>query len=148
MKRKSFLFVALAFALTIPATFAINNQSLWMDEAYSAFLADHAPLGHLKPFEAVSGISIMPGYHLLLTAWVDVWGDSERALRSLNLPFAFLFITSIFYLCWRSRSPSRYFVAALFSMFPLLIYYVNEARPYTALLGLSTAATVSFLAFI
>jgi hypothetical protein len=126
----------------------ITNQSLWTDEAISAFFADHARLGHLDSFGGVSGITNMPIYHLLLTAWVDIFGDSEQSLRSLNLPFACLFIASIVFVCSHSASRLRYFVAALFCIYPLLIYYVNDARPYTALLGLSTAATVSFLTFI
>jgi hypothetical protein len=90
----------------------------------------------------------MPLYHLLLAAWVSIWGDSERALREFNLPFALLFIASIMVLCVRSSRHSRYWVTILFSVFPLLIYYVNDARPYIALLGLSTAATVAFLSFV
>jgi hypothetical protein len=149
LRQRPFLFAALAAALTIPCAFAVNNRGLWTDEAISAFFADHARLGHLDEFNGlITGIFNMPVYHLLLAAWASVWGDSEIGLRSFNLPFALLFIASILILCWRSQNRYRYLVAGLFSIFPLLIYYVNDARPYVALLGLSAACTVSFLTFI
>lgn len=146
---QAIVLLAVALLLLAPSMAAVTGQSLWMDEAASCYFADHARLFQLVQLEGIRPVTVaqMPGFHLLLTIWVRVFGDSERALRAINLPFAALFIGSIVLLC---RRAGRYglCLAIPFSVFPLLIYYVNECRPYAALLGLSTAATASLLLHI
>jgi len=128
--------------------FFITNQSLWMDEARSCWYADHGRILDMKDYQWLSAVPQMPLFHLLLLGWVRVAGDSERALRGMNLPFAALFLGAIALIC-RQRGGPRWWLAAIpFSVFPLLLFYVNECRPYTAILGLSTAATVSYLCYL
>ena len=139
------LFVAL---LSVPSILFVTNQSLWMDEARSCWFADHGRILDMKDYQWLSAVPQMPLFHLFLFGWVRVVGDSERALRSINLPFAALFLGAIAFIC-RMRAGSRWCLAAIpFSVFPLLLYYVNECRPYAAILGLSTAATVSYLCYL
>jgi len=134
--------------LSVPSILFVTNQSLWMDEARSCWFADHGRILDIRDYQWLSAVPQMPLFHLLLFAWVRVAGDSERALRSMNLPFAALFLGAIALIC-RHRGGPRWWLAALpFSVFPLLLYYVNESRPYAAILGLSTAATVSYLCYL
>jgi hypothetical protein len=131
--------------LAIPSALSITHQSLWLDEAMSCWFADHANGWDFTRFRFLIGVTQMPGYHMLLLGWVRVFGDSERALRSLNLPFAVLFLGSLLVPCRRASGRAWWLPALPFAVFPLLIYYVNECRPYAALLGLSTAAAIAFL---
>ena len=128
----------------IPSVFAVTHQSLWIDEAYSCWFADHAQGLNPAQFQGLAAVPEMPAFHLLLTAWVHLFGDSERALRTINLPFAALFLASILTLAYKTAGRLWWMCAMPFAVFPMLIYYVNECRPYTALLGLSAAAGTAF----
>ena len=139
------LFVLL---LLVPSMFSVTNQSLWIDEARSCWFADHGRIVDLKDYQWLASVPQMPLFHLLLLGWVRIAGDSERALRTMNLPFAALFVGAIALIC-RQRGGPRWWLAAVpFSVFPMLVYYVNECRPYAAILGLSTAAVVAYLCYL
>jgi hypothetical protein len=130
--------------LLIPSVFAVTHQSLWIDEASSCWFADHAHGLNPSQFQGLGAVPEMPAFHLLLVAWVRFFGDSERALRAINLPFAVLFLASIVTLCYKTADRWWWMCAVPFAVFPMLTYYVNECRPYTALLGLSAAAGTAF----
>lgn len=132
--------------LLLPSLAFVTNQSLWADEACSAWFAEHAQTLNPAQFPGMLGaVSQMPGYHLLLLAWVHIAGDSERALRGLNIPFAAMFLAALLMLCQNRAGRLWWAPAAPFAFFPLLTYYTNEARPYTALLALSAAATAALV---
>jgi hypothetical protein len=134
--------------LLIPSCFAVTTQSLWIDEASSCWFADHSRNFNPAEYSFLMALPQMPLFHMLLIVWVRVFGDSERALRSINLPFAGLFLGSIVSLFARSRARFWWLLPIPFAVFPLLIYYVNECRPYTALLALSAAAGAALVAFL
>ena len=118
-----------------------------MDEANSAWFASHARGWNPDQFKGLAAVPEMPLFHILLMGWVRVFGDSERALRAINIPFAALFFGSILALCRAGKQRLWWVPAVPFAFFPLLTYYVNESRPYVALLALSTAAGCALLMY-
>jgi hypothetical protein len=140
-------FIFVLALLMVPSLFFVTGQSLWVDEANSAWFASHARGWNPDQFGGLAAVPEMPLFHLLLTGWVRVFGDSERALRAMNIPFVALFLGAILALC-RAGSERLWWLPALpFAFFPLLTYYVNECRPYAALLALSTAAGCALLVY-
>ncbi|VVA43841.1 conserved membrane hypothetical protein [Candidatus Roizmanbacteria bacterium] len=120
------------------------TQSFWRDEAFSYFMAKKNIVEMLfltaKDFNP-------PLYYFVLHFWMNLFGSSEIALRSLSLLFfwgticiVFLFLTNIFKM--RERKASLYLI--LFIINPLLLYYAFEARMYSMF---AFFATLSFYAF-
>jgi len=140
-------FIFVLTLLIVPSLFFVTGQSVWVDEANSAWFASHARGWNPDQFRGLAAVPEMPLFHVLLVGWVRVFGDSERALRAINIPFAGLFLGSILALCRVSKERPWWLPAVPFAFFPLLTYYVNECRPYAALLGLSTAAGCALLLY-
>ena len=135
-----------------PATLclAITGQSLWMDEGYTVWFASRKSIGCF--YSALIGSPGAPGdpqmflYLLYMWGWVKCFGKSEIALRAANIPFAILFIGTM---SWASRRFLRQAnLWVLFCLAPFFWFYLNEARPYIALIAFSGVAVVSLLAYL
>jgi hypothetical protein len=138
--------------LLVPLTpyFAITSQSLWIDEGFTVWFASHDTFPSF--FHSLVGLPGSPGdpqmlfYLSYMWGWVKIFGRSEEALRAANIPFFLLFIAS---LAWASRRLLRQpFLWVPFCLSPFVWFYLNEARPYAALIAFSTAALVSLLAYV
>jgi hypothetical protein len=87
----------------------------------------------------------MPGYLLYLWAWARLFGISEIALRLANIPWALLFTAS---LAWGVESVLNIRRAWLIiCLSPFVWFYMNEARPYAMVMGLSMVTTIAVLAY-
>jgi len=142
------LLVWTCFPLTLGL--AITRQSLWIDEGFTVWFAYH---GDFQSFlRALIGTRGDPGdpqfifFLLHIWGWIKLFGASELALRAANIPFAVLYAYS---LSWASR---RLFwndhLWALFCISPFFWFYINEARPYAAIIAFSSAACVALLAYL
>jgi len=138
----------LVFPLTI--IFAITRQSLWTDEGFTVWFASHRSLSTF--FSALIGSPGAPGdpqlifYLLYMWGWIKAFGTSELALRAANIPFAILFIGTM---AWASRNLLRRpGLWVYFCLSPFFWFYLNEARPYVALLAFSSVASVALLAYL
>src|SRR4051794_40779903 len=82
---------ALSTALVVVAVLAgiafrlYARSELWLDEALSVNIAS-LPVHDM--FEALRHDGHPPFYYLLLHEWIDVFGDSNIAVRSLSAVFA------------------------------------------------------------
>ncbi len=91
-----------------------------------------------------------PLYYLLAKLWVDLWGDSVYALRTLSVLFSALSLPAMYWLLRELAASRRAAALALLLMCvsPLFILYGQEAREYAlwslALLS-SSAALLSAL---
>lgn len=141
-------FVILLTLLLIPSVLFVTAQSFWGDEASSAWFADHSRSLNPIEFHILAAVPQMPLYHVLLVPWAHLFGDSEQAMRAINLPFAALFLGSLLWICRGSGTRFWWLPAVPFAFFPLLTYYVNECRPYVALLAVSAAAGASFFSYL
>lgn len=145
MSPRLLLICALCFALLLSCS--ISRSSLWTDEAFSAWLASHQNTQDLST-SLLTGDSSdlqMVLYYVYLFVWTKLWGTSELALRSANIPFIVIFA---FALVWTSWSVFKSRVAwVVAGLLPFVWHYASEARPYMAVLAFSTACLASLLGF-
>ena len=131
--------------LFIHTPLSFLTQSLWRDEAFSYLLAK-------KKFVEIvllSAKDFTPPLHpILLHLWINVFGSSEVALRSLSLVFfsatvclCFIFMEEIFKL----SAKKNFIYILLFLLNPFLVNYAFEARAYALLTFL---ATLSYFAYL
>ena len=122
----------------------IDNQSMWQDEALTAYEAQ-LPLGAM--INTVVHVETTPPlYFVLIWVWAHVFGNGAVALRSVSM-LAGVALVPIAYLAARDLVSPRAGVvaAALVTFNPFLIWYSQEARAYMLLAALCGA---SFLWFV
>src|SRR3990172_582588 len=123
--------------------FHIDNQSVWLDEAFSVAVADlnWRNFFHLLSFrEANHGF-----YYILLKVWLPL-GKSEFAIRELSAVFAIASVPVFYSLGSRLFDTRAGLIAALFlSVNAFFIEFAQEARGYSLLLLLVVASTYYFI---
>jgi mannosyltransferase len=132
---------ALAAALRLPT---LGTQSLWLDEVLTGNLA-RGSLGDL--FHVVAQQEANPPlFYLLEWAWTRLAGTSEIALRLPSALFG-IALVPVGYAIGKRLAGERAAVAlaALVAVHPLLVYYSQEARGYSAV---ALACAVGFLCFL
>jgi uncharacterized membrane protein len=159
-----FHWLLLAVLLLIGADFrftGIGRQSVWLDEYWTLYLAtgrgnqlfdlpnnaiiDSPPdVGFTAapaPWRIWTGLSTTthpPLYMLALRAWVDVFGDSDAAIRSLSAVCSLLAVVVIFFLAERIAGAFAGICAAgIMGFSPSQIDFSQSARPYTLLVLLA-----------
>jgi uncharacterized membrane protein len=142
--------IGLWLVIPIVLGFAITRQSLWMDEGFTVWFASHRSIASF--FSALLGSRGELGdpqmvfYLLYMWGWVKAWGASELTLRAANIPFAILLIGTV---AWASRRLfQRPNIWALFCLSPFVWFYLNEARPYVAVMAFAAVAVVAELAYL
>jgi mannosyltransferase len=112
--------------------YRLDNQSLWYDEGFSVYLAGM----DIDEITSRTAADIQPPlYYYLLHGWIQLFGDSEWALRALSVLFG-VFTVPLIYAVAHTLFHSRLaaLLAALFvAVSPLHIWYGQEARMYTLL---------------
>jgi mannosyltransferase len=118
----------------------LSHLSLWSDEAFSRFYYETGP--RFMWTEGLYRESSPPLYYMALGGWIQLFGGSETALRSLSAVTSSLAIPLIYILGKTLFDrPHGLAAAALFALSPTAIYYAQEARAY-ALLLLPVLATL------
>lgn len=113
-------------------------QAFWRDEAFSYLLAKR----NLFDIVVLTVKDFSPPlYYFILHFWINVFGKSEVALRSLSLIFywatlyvVFMILTEVFKM--KLKKAFLYLVFFLFN--PLLIYFAFEVRMYSMLAFFAT----------
>lgn len=117
--------------------------SLWVDEGMSVGIASHSLVD-------VPGLLVKDGspplYYLLLHVWMDLFGSSETAVRSLSLVIA---LTAIPVAWWAGHAlfgRKAGWMAAVFVAFSsYLTVHSRDARMYTLVVVLGLLAVTAFL---
>jgi mannosyltransferase len=134
--------VLTAFALAI-REYRIDEQSLWLDELFSAVYVRKGL--HYILTEGLGTETNPPLYYVLLRGWTALFGDGAVALRTLSAVLGALTVPVLVAIGRRIASARAGLVAALlFSLAAYQIEYAQEARTFTltcwalslALLGL------------
>lgn len=118
-------------------------QSFWRDEAFSYLLARR------NLFEIIT-LTVRdfspPLYYFLLHFWINVFGKSEVALRSLSLIFywatvyvVFLILTEVF----KIKLKRAFLYLLFFLLNPLMLYFAFEVRMYSMLAFFGTLSFYS-----
>lgn len=134
---------------SVVCVFSITSDSLWIDEGYSAWAATAPTLTTFVRsivLETDSSISQTPLHNLYLWLWVRLFGSTELTLRMSNIPFVFI----LFFVVQKaslSLFKSRW-NWLLLATAPFLWFYVNEARPYVAVMAFAALAVVSLLFYV
>jgi uncharacterized membrane protein len=115
----------------------VQRSPLWLDEALSVNIA-RLPLGDL--FEALRHDGHPPFYYVLLHGWIEVFGDSDFAVRALSGIFAVASLP----LAWiagrrlAGRAGARW-ALVIVALSPYSIRYATETRMYSLVMLLVLA---------
>ena len=130
--RRGLVWLPLAIALLL-LLFSVRGNSLWMDEGQTLSLLRHDSFSDMLRDLTTRGgaVSGMPLYFILEFFWCRLFGLGEFAMRSMNYLFAACILWGALRLIAEARLPR--WSLLLFAAHPVLVYYMNEARPYAAL---------------
>jgi uncharacterized membrane protein len=112
----------------------LGAQSLWYDEWSSLQAASASNPADLVRYVAIHEGS-PPGYFLVLWVWQAVLGSGEVALRSLSLLAGVATVPLAYAIAVELGQPRRTarIAALLVAVHPALVWYSQEARPYSLL---------------
>lgn len=122
----------------------LDGQSLWYDEWLSAQAVsggvEHV-LHHVANREGIA-----PTYFLILWGWVRLFGDGAGAMRALSvligtatIPLAYAIALEL-----RQRRAAARIAALLVAVNPMLVWYSQEARPYSLVAFLGALSLCAF----
>ncbi|RMH77422.1 MAG: hypothetical protein D6681_20945, partial [Calditrichaeota bacterium] len=137
------LWIALIFLALFTRFYNLASDSLWLDEAFSLRTA-------MMPFDRMFHRALNdphpPLYPLLLYGWVQLFGSSESAGRSLSAIANLLTLPLLLALAQRLFNRRVAVMAGLLFLFsPYQIYFAQEVRSYSLLGLLSLASVYTFL---
>jgi mannosyltransferase len=122
---------------------ALGHQSFWVDETVTAKLLAEPFTGMLRALPHSE--STPPLYYVLAWCWSRIFGSGEAALRSLSA-LAGTLTVPVAYAAGRALVSRRagFFVAALATVSPVLVWYSQEARAYALFVFLAALSLLSF----
>lgn len=125
----------------------IGGEGLWIDEAFSLWLANR-PLSEMVHW--VSQVDHHPPlYYALLHGWTAILGDGEAMARSLSTFFGVLTLPLMYLIGRRLAGPRVGLLSALLlALSPFHVRFGQEARMYSLLTLLAAAAMVFFLGLL
>ena len=147
IKYSGYVFLLVIAVLAIFLRFYdISSEDVWLDEANSIIIAELNPSGVIT---RISHDASPPLYYLLLHYWMDVFGKTELALRSLSVLFGVLLVIAVYFTGKRIFSEKVGIYAALIaSVAPIQIMYSQQIRMYTLLPLMSLISMYYLLLFI
>ncbi len=128
VKSPAFLFGIVLLVCTIVKLASTNSRELWLDETYSAFIAN---LSFANILRYSAGDVHPPVFYFLLRLWVLVLGDAQAQLRMFSLVLNFFSSVALYFFARRILGV-RFgaFAAALFALSPAVFVYSLEVRMY------------------
>lgn len=135
------------FAATALQAVGLTQESLWMDELFSVWASDADTLDTV--ISRLRSDVHLPLYQILLWAWIQVFGNSELAVRGLSALMG-IAANGAFFLGCRRLYGLRFacLATALFAACYTTILYGRTVRPYEWMLLLSTVFTFSWLGLV
>jgi mannosyltransferase len=126
------LVLILLLGLTL-RVFHLDYLSLWNDETFSRYYYQSG-IRYMWT-DGLQWESSPPLYYMAIGAWMQIFGASENAMRSLSVGASFSAILLVYALGRETLGQRRALLAAaLFSASATQIYFAQEARPYALLL--------------
>ncbi|MBN2548083.1 MAG: glycosyltransferase family 39 protein [Anaerolineales bacterium] len=118
----------------------LDNQGLWLDEAFSIWVSSHSLAEMLQWIVKID--QHPPLYYLLLHYWIKLTGDTPYDVRLLSALFGAATIPIIYLIGKRMSGVVMGLAAALILAFsPFNIHFAQETRMYT-LLTFNAAAAI------
>jgi mannosyltransferase len=135
--------VLVLFAVSLYLRTDSLGESLWMDEGLSIGIASQ-PLFDIPSTLRVDGSP--PFYYMLLSVWMDVFGNGPAETQGLSVAIALLSIPGGLWAGWSLFGRRAGLTCAgLCAVNPFLTAYAQETRMYSLMLVLSLLATAAFL---
>ncbi len=115
--------------------FRLSSQSLWLDEGGTwSEATGRSWLGLVG--DLFSPRQSYPLYHLLLKAWIGIFGDSELALRAPSAIAGAVAVVLLYHLARRLSTPTVALVAAgLLAINPFGLWQSQDAKVYSLLMA-------------
>ncbi len=109
----------------------LGGKDLWLDEANTVIMSQQTLPDLIGKLQVDSS---PPLYYTLLHFWMNIFGDSEIALRSLSALFGLLLTAAVFVAGRRLFSSQAGLIAALLmAVSPIQVLYSQQARMYSLL---------------
>lgn len=141
--------LALAAVLALAAAmrfWGLGRESLWWDEAYSVAWSQHDYAWILDLM--VNRDYHPPEYYFLLHAWMQAFGSSEVAVRSLSALLGVAGVGAAYMLGRAMFRPAVGLIfAVLVSVSGFHLYYSQETRSYALLFATSVLAMHAYWTF-
>src|SRR4030067_2436783 len=112
--------------------YQLGSNSLWFDEAISVWFANESP-GNIIIKQTSADVH-PPFYYIVLSLWINVFGNGEFDVRLLSAIFGILSIPLLYLIVKNLFGNQPALISALIlAMSPFHIYYSQEARMYSIL---------------
>ncbi len=141
--RPDLVLAAIVLVGTVARAWGLGAQSYWYDEWLTARAADGTARNLYRYVTDQAGIP--PTYFVVAWVWARLFGTGEIALRSISV-LAGVGTIVVTYFAARALGQGRAVArvaALLIAVNPMLVWYSQEARPYS-LVALLVACTVLF----
>ena len=150
MKNKIPLLLILLFALGM-RLIGIQSRAIWYDEAFSILISEQGPAailnGTLAPdADSSAAEEHPPAYYFTLWGWIQLFGNSLIAVRSLSIALSLGIILLTYLIAAHLFNETTALAAAfLAAILPFQIHYGVEIRMYVLLTLWLSLATLAFL---
>ena len=141
--RQNYLYLLVIVIALLVSVVTLSVQSIRLDESQSIWVAT-------KSFEQIFQLDaqdvLVPFYEVLLHVWMQFFGSSVLAARSLSFLF-FLITLPVLYKLARETSNQRVAIITitLFSLSPFIMWYSSEARMYSLFAFVTTLNHLFFV---
>lgn len=138
--------LAVLMLATAMRFYGLSEPYLWFDEAFSILLSRHAP----EQIFSITARDIHPPlYYVFLHYWIEWWGDSKFAVRSMSVVFG---VGNVALIIWLTRLASNRNTAllagTLVALLPLALRYSQEARMYVLAAFFLLGATLALFYWV
>jgi mannosyltransferase len=148
--KPSWIFFCGIFAVLMLATalrfYRLSEPYLWFDEAFSILLSRHTPA---QIFSITARDIHPPLYYVSLHYWIEWWGDSKFAVRSMSVMFG---VGNVALIIWLTRLASNRNAAllagSLVALLPLALRYSQETRMYVLTAFFLLGATLALFYWV
>ncbi|MEX2028063.1 MAG: glycosyltransferase family 39 protein [Candidatus Curtissbacteria bacterium] len=138
------IIIILAFAIRLVSI----NQSLWLDEGINVNVAVGVAFKDLVLSYSMGDFH-PPLYHVVLRAWILLFGSSEIAVRIPSVIFGAGTVFIVYKIAKNFYEEKTALIAAtLLATSPLHIYYSQEARMYMMAAFFSTLSVYFFISIL
>jgi uncharacterized membrane protein len=143
-RRRVIITFLIAGLLAFASKGFLSAYSYWGDEIFSVIGSKYS-WGSLIPTWVMKGDVHPPLYHILLKGWMDLFGDSEIATRSLSFLCGSVAIIMLALFTAKRSFIYQLMAVLLLGTSPAFAYYMQETRSYALVLLLAMALTICSL---
>jgi hypothetical protein len=128
----------LAFALRL---YRLVSQSFAFDEGWTSYAIHHS---WYAMWDVLAPDNHPPLYYVLIKAYADAAGYGDFSLRFFSVICSMVLVAGLYALGWHLGGKAMAVSAALFAaVVPSFVYYAQEARMYSLLMGLAVLSSYS-----